>query len=302
MVEMNNFKEKLQEYVQEHMNNVEVRFHKVQKNNGVVLDSVTIHSGKVNISPTIYLNQFLREMENGKEMETVFQEILRIYESNAIGDSMEMDFFMDWNKVKDNIGMRVINRSLNKDYILTESPFFNYLDLAVVFFYNVPVMEGATIRITNAHMEMWNISKDELLAQAKANLENDTFDIRSIVEVMGEMLGEMPVDFAPDEMDSLLYVLTSKDNSFGSKVLLHDESLARMSEIFGGKSYYVLPSSIWEVLAACPTSSNEPDVETVKQLKSMVCQVNDTEVQATEVLSNSVYFYNSEEKMLIIAG
>ena len=114
MVEMNNFKEKLQEYVQEHMNNVEVRFHKVQKNNGVVLDSVTIHSGNVNISTTIYLNQFLREMENGKEMETVFQEILRIYESNAIGDSMEMDFFMDWNKVKDNIGMRVINRSLNE--------------------------------------------------------------------------------------------------------------------------------------------------------------------------------------------
>ena len=114
MVEMNNFKEKLQEYVQEHMNNVEVRFHKFQKNNGVVLDSVTIHSGNVNISPTIYLNQFLREMENGKEMETVFQEILRIYESNAIGDSMEMDFFMDWNKVKDNIGMRVINRSLNE--------------------------------------------------------------------------------------------------------------------------------------------------------------------------------------------
>lgn len=119
-----------------HYQDVEVRFHKVQKNNGVILDSVTFNMGNVNIAPTIYLNQFMREMENGKAMEEVFKEIISVYESNRIDESMEVSWFLDWKQVKNGITMRVVNRSLNKDFILSESPFFNYdiVNISLHFF------------------------------------------------------------------------------------------------------------------------------------------------------------------------
>lgn len=298
MVGIDNFKEKLQEYVCKHYQGVEVRFHKIQKNNGVVLDSVTFNTGNVNIAPTIYLNQFLREMENGKAMEEVFREIISVYESNRIDESMEMSWFTDWERVKNGITMRVVNRSLNEDFILSESPFFNYLDLAVIFYYDVPTMEGASIRICNNHLDIWNITKDELLSQAQENLSKEKFEIKSICETIGDMLGEMP--FEVDEPP--LYVLSTDSKMFGSKIILDEASLRRMSEIFGGKSYYILPSSIHELLATNPVNGTEPDVEVVRMLKAMVCEVNDTQVQNEEILGTSIYFYNTASGMITIAG
>ena len=62
-------------------------------------------------------------------------------------------------------------------------------------------------------------------------------------------------------------------------------------------SFYVLPSSIHEVLLA-PANSDDPDdlTGTVKNLKDIVQTVNRTEVAPEEKLSDSVYYYDAKNK------
>ena len=45
---------------------VTIQLHKIQKNNGVTLDGLTILQKGCNISPTIYLNDYYKEYQAGK--------------------------------------------------------------------------------------------------------------------------------------------------------------------------------------------------------------------------------------------
>lgn len=300
-VDVQYFKEKLVEFVEANYKGLEVTFQKVNKNNSVVLDSCVIKSGSINIAPTIYLAQFIREIEDGKAMEEVFEQILSMYESNKMESSLDISWFTDWESVRDKIRMKVINTSLNKECILLESPHYNYLDLSVVFYAEAPI-DGGTIRVLNNHLSLWGISADELLEQAKKNLEKEEFVIQGIMDVIGAMIGDASLDIPYVGDDNFLYVISTKDKLWGSKALLDDETLLRMSSMFGGRSYYLIPSSVHELLATSPTDEFEPDLDTVRMLKSMVQEVNQTEVRADEILSYRIYFYNADSKMVTVVG
>lgn len=300
-VDVQDFKEKLVEFVKANYKGLEVTFQKVNKNNSVVLDSCVIKSGSINIAPTIYLAQFIREIEDGKAMEEVFEQILSMYESNKMESSLDISWFTDWESVRDKIRMKVINTSLNKECILLESPHYNYLDRSVVFYVEAPIDSG-TIRVLNNNLSLWGISSEELLNQAKKNLEKEEFVIEGSMDVIGAMIGDASLDIPYVGDDNFLYVISTKDKLWGSKALLNDETLLRMSAMFGGRSYYLIPSSIHELLATSPTDEFEPDLATVRMLKSMVQDVNQTEVRADEILSYSIYFYNADSKMVTVVG
>lgn len=51
---------------------VTIQLHKIQKNNGVTLDGLTILQKGCNISPTIYLNDYYKEYQAGKAYITLF--------------------------------------------------------------------------------------------------------------------------------------------------------------------------------------------------------------------------------------
>ena len=48
-------------------NDKTVTINKVLKNNDVELDALTISSNETNVAPTIYLNSYYKEYENGRE-------------------------------------------------------------------------------------------------------------------------------------------------------------------------------------------------------------------------------------------
>ena len=299
---IDDFEEKLAQFVKANCKGVEISFQKVKKNNSLILNACVIRTSS-NLAPSIYLNRFIEEIDNGRDMQDVFREILSVYEKIKINDDMELSWFMDWEQVKEKIRMKTINRSLNKDCILVESPNFVYLDLAVIFYVELPLVDGCgSIRICNNHLDIWGIDKRELLKQAKINLESEEFCIQSIENVMKERMGEQSEEVPHYGADNQLYVITTKNRLYGSRAILDGKTLERMSDMFGGKSYYVLPSSIHEILALYDTYSTEPELHTVKALKEIVRAVNDNEVEIDELLSYSIYFYNASSKILSIVG
>ena len=83
-----------------------------------------------------------------------------------------------------------------------------------------------------------------------------------------------------------MYILTNKQRHYGATVMLYDGILKKVSEKIGS-GYYVIPSSIHEVIVV----PDGPETS-VGFLKYLVKEVNRTELARTEVLSDSVYYYN----------
>lgn len=86
-----------------------------------------------------------------------------------------------------------------------------------------------------------------------------------------------------------LYIVTNKSKTFGAASLLLPHIMEKIGEFLG--SFYVLPSSIHEVLVIPASSAME-----TSELIGMVRQINETELLPEEVLSDNIYLYDKDEK------
>ena len=91
-----------------------------------------------------------------------------------------------------------------------------------------------------------------------------------------------------------MYVLSNRDRVFGAAGILYDRILssagARLEEDF-----YVLPSSVHEVILVPGHVAGSE-----KELHAMVHEVNHTQVEPEEVLSENVYHYDRKKHCLSI--
>lgn len=74
-------------------------------------------------------------------------------------------------------------------------------------------------------------------------------------------------------------------------MIMHQDVLDKIGELLG-QDYYVLPSSLHEVLI---TIAEEKDVRT---LQEMVHEINETQVDAEDLLSDKVQFYDTTTHVL----
>ena len=86
-MELVEFAAKIGTMVQEKMGSgYAISNHQVRKNNGIVLNAITIRTEESNIAPSIYIEHFYDEVESGsKSMDEVAGEICEAYEENDHG-------------------------------------------------------------------------------------------------------------------------------------------------------------------------------------------------------------------------
>ena len=81
---------------------------------------------------------FYEDYQKGQRLEDVADEILVLYGKVKADHSWEEDCFQCYEKVRDRIVFRLINRKANEELLKT-IPYVPYLDLAVVFYVLVDV-------------------------------------------------------------------------------------------------------------------------------------------------------------------
>ena len=86
----------------------------ILKNNGKELDGLTIMEEDSCISPTIYLNDYYEQYENGRGLDNILSEIRLIYMQNKDRIKINTDLFYDFLKVRSMIVYRVINYEQNR--------------------------------------------------------------------------------------------------------------------------------------------------------------------------------------------
>ena len=75
------------------------------------------------------------------------------------------------------------------------------------------------------------------------------------------------------------------------------ELLKRTAEQFQMNAFYILPSSIFEIILISDEEAPEKEV-----LKEMVAEVNNTQVREEEFLSNNIYYYSKESDDVMIVS
>ena len=85
----------------------------VIKNNGITLHGLVINNGKCNISPTIYLDYYYKDFENGADIDKLAKQVVAQYKKFELDEDFDISVFTDYEKCKNNISFKLINYEKN---------------------------------------------------------------------------------------------------------------------------------------------------------------------------------------------
>lgn len=201
---------------------------------------------------------------------------------------------MNFEDVKDRVRIKL----RNADSLPENTVSIPFLDMAITFQIPVPEVENEVehgepnVVVNYALANKWEVLAQELYLIA---LENETQNNPAKIETMGNMLaGLMGVSF-DDPVGNTLYVATNQKGTNGASVILYPNLLREFGNKIG-ESFYILPSSIHEVILV-PESVGIDGNDFVE----MVRDINRTVVAENEILSDNVYLYDLENDEIKIA-
>lgn len=204
---------------------------------------------------------------------------------------------------KQEVLKRAIFKLVGEDKIIdkrtgTEKVCQPYMDLYKVYGILLDTSDGfSSIVMTYDMLERLNITPDEVFAAAEINTQfNFPMHIDSMPNVLMGMMESVDIEL-PDNLGMMptMYVISNKTNTNGAAAITYAGALEQIADACGG-SYFLLPSSIHEVIAVPAENARSSD-----ELRAMVREVNDTIVDERDILGYSVYFYDSATQELSIA-
>lgn len=307
MMTKEQFAKEMQARVQKEMGDeYEAKIQHVTKNNGVELTGLMVNDKSNNIAPTIYLDSMYEDVINGgRTVDEVASLATYNLKKGMPQKKIDMDFFTDYEQVKDKICFRVVNAEANKK-ALADVPHEKFKDLAVTFFYPFEHDEigKGSILIRNEHVQRWGVSAEDLMEVAKINTPRlfppECMPMESVL--MERMTGfgaehypevpERPLEAGGPEG---MMILTNGDRTFGASVLFYEGYFQRVAEA-AQCDLFVIPSSVHELLILPKTGE-----EDAMHLSKIIGEVNANQVDPQEVLSGSLYAYDRESQSLSIA-
>lgn len=274
----------------------------VIKNNGKELDGLVIMEEGSNVAPTIYLNAYYAQYQEGKSVEDIVTEVINLHELNKNNLNFASDLFDDYANIKEKIVYKVINYEKNEK-LLEDIPHKRILDLAVVYYCLLEQDKGisATALVHNSHLKGWNITEEQLYNDAvyntpkllKSCIKPMSVLLREMMENGGECEEEIEETRVPAQ-EGEMYVLTNQSRVNGAACILYEKVLEQFANMVAS-DLYILPSSVHEVIILPKHGAYNK-----KMLEEMVREVNEEGVSADEVLSDNVYEYCRSEKTIIL--
>lgn len=299
-ITLREFAEKIRELLTvEFGDGFEISINEVVKNNDTTFTGVVIRKMGGCIAPTIYLERFFEEFIAGsRDLSDIVSTIRQIYEENS-DFPLEEFKVMPFEDVKDKIIMNLSNTAMNEKR-LTGAPHREILDLSVS--YRILVEKGpwgmASSLVVDDLLYAWGVSEEDLFAVAKKNTERlMPLTITSLLTQMRKLLGEFSEDMEEmEEMEKMfeipdfMWVLSNMGGLNGAVSILYEELPDCLREFFGEnlpEEFILIPSSVHEVILV------ENNGEGLDFLTEMIREVNMTQVERPDILSDHPYILNS---------
>ena len=141
-------------------------------------------------------------------------------------------------------------------------------------------------------MKMWKVKKEELFKDALKNAqETMPCHIRTMSEVLKEFMSyddtyDDQARKVLEKQSNAMLIMSNHENFYGASCILYDGVLQHLADC-NKTSYYILPSSVHEVILLPQELAEYPS-----ELKNMVKEINRTQVEPEEVLSDEIYFFD----------
>ncbi len=268
------------------------------------LQGISIRPLNADTAPSVYLEDYYTEFQNGKEISQIAKEIVDLSNRRKLNVHIIMENLLDYEWVKQRLRVKLINYERNMK-LLRSVPHEKMLDLAVVPF--ILLSKGAeimSITVNNQLLNGWEISKDEMLKRAKENtMKMEPVIVEKMTDVILRMIlnefRSMASEGKECEKEEFLngiigtntgrnemYILTNQDKCNGAFSAFQTKNLSDLADHIGVDKLYILPSSIHEAIVV-PANGIDGN-----QLEEMVYSVNRTEVNAEDFLSDEVYVFS----------
>lgn len=268
----------------------------VVKNNDVKLTGIKFLSKQSEAAPVLYFNNLYQKYE---ELNHDFDETLKyaveFYEQNKVTEISPMRWIVEYENVKNLLGVRLVNREFNKEY-LVDKPHKEFLDLAIVFTIDLAMFNNASavIVVTENLFNSWGISLDELYSNALENYRKfNKVVFNSMSDVVADILESEGIEDTKlmesiHESDHFMYVLSVESRVGGSGLMLYKDILGRIAEQLDS-DLIIIPSSVHELIIL-----RDDESIVTESIYAMVKDVNDTQVAPQDILSYSVYHFSQE--------
>ena len=295
-------KDNVKEYLPESYRDAEIKLQEVEKNNGLKLTGITIPNGDQRIVPTVYLDSLYQEYINGKDVDSCVGDVadMRI-EAQGKAEFFDMGVpdILDYEKMKDKLQMRICDKEWNTDR-LADKVVTEHGDFAAYYAVNLEENgEGiSSIPVTVSLMNEWGVSVEQIQADAMMADKNRGVQLVDMTQIIESMIfGGTPKNLLNEKLDmetveNPMFCLTNESKMNGASLLLQEDIRKQIGECLGS-DYFVIPSSVHEVLIL-------PDngILQVPELNAMVQEVNETQVERQEQLSDKVQFCDKKTAVL----
>ena len=197
-------------------------------------------------------------------------------------------------ELRENLAIQLVALKGNEE-LLASVPHEKILDMAVI--YRIITGEGYSAIVTGEMLESMDFPETELHKVAVENAEKKRPAVlrrlESVMEEIAERTGRPKPLKGPGHMEPWdILLATNRDSFLGASVMVYPGFLKNAAD-FIGESFYILPSSIHELLLI-PDSAAMP----ADYLKSMVRQINSEVLKEFERLTDNVYHYDKHENLL----
>ena len=244
----------------------------VEKANGVILTAVSFPTGSTNCRANFYINDLYN---NGVDVEEAIDRAREVI-SKERDRQIDVDFVSDFEQVRPRLRARLYNKATRAE-VYRSAAEFGFEDLIIIpFIEDINIGGGmGAIKVTDALVKTWGVSPAEVLRIAEDNARVFA-TLGSLTDVLRGMGYDLPI--LPDEPSMLIATNDRKCNGAYAVIAKLDELKKRFPN-----GFTVLPSSVHEVLIV--------DINDPAAMDAMVQEVNATEVDADEQLSNHAYTF-----------
>ena len=256
------------------------------------------------VAPLINLDDYFWDYEHGRSFENILGAIAETIEMEE--PKVDLGALKDFDKAKELLFIRVSSAERNEDY-LTKVPHTIMEDIAITYHLKMNVDETgvASAVVSDDMLRMYGVSVDELHNAALENSEKIfPANIFNLHETMKQkFITDMRNDGMPDEVierileDSMgtddpgMTVVTNDVGVNGAAVLFYPGVMDKLAEMIEG-DFFILPSSLHETIILPDHGEFGPEF-----LTNMVSEINATQVEPWDRLTDEAYHYDPIDKV-----
>lgn len=279
---------------------VSVKPDTITRNNQTMHHGLLFEKPNSNITPRIYLDAHYQAFQTGISIGEITSNLFGLYQKIKDTPDFDVQEEFSFKAIKNKIVYRLINYKQNKEF-LTQIPYVRFHDLAIVFCIQFEVTDSskASCTITNAHLDFWDKTTDEIYFHAQRNTcRIFPLSVTSLDAFMLNMCSPCEnADFSvlANSNTPSIGILTNEHLLFGAACILYEHILETIGMILR-ENYYIIPSSVHEVLILGKSIARD-----MPSLSQMIQEVNTKAVATEEVLADHPYYYDCSTGILQMA-